>query len=108
MSQQAGNYKDFYYQISSFVGYVSVNVTSSTTDNTYVEVTYSGHIYPSGIYYDSTRIVGKSGTADFPFVVEPVLLFPFSTPLPTGMEIRVGNTNTVGNATETVTIAFHY
>jgi cell division protein FtsB len=108
VSQQADSYADFYYQVNNVAGYVSVNITSSTTDNTYVEVTYSGHIAFTGIHYDNTITVGKGGIADFPFVIEPVLVFPYLTPLPTIIEIRVGNTNAVGNATETVTITYYY
>jgi len=86
---------------AGYAGYVSVNVTSSTTNNTYAQViwcsTPSPNTYPHGISYDSgLRMVGTSGTAYFP-------ILPSSS-----IEIRVGNTNPLSGATETVTITYHY
>jgi len=130
ISQPANSYTDMLFQVT-YEGYISVNVTSSTTNTTYVEATYSAH----GINYNNTITVGTNGTAIFPvlanfrivFITFPAPInytatFPplnitniatmlFSSnptfPLPI-IEIRVGNTNTVGNATETATITYYY
>ena len=77
---------------TNYAGYVSVNVQSSTTSNTYVRVIWSSY----GVSYDKQIGVGSGGTAIFPV-------------LPTSnVEIRVGNTNLLNGATETVTITYHY
>jgi hypothetical protein len=77
---------------ATYAGYVSVYVESSTTDNTYVQVFYSSH----GVSYDHSITVGVSGTARFPI-------------LPSGnIVVRVGNTNWVNGATETVTVTYYY
>jgi hypothetical protein len=91
VSQPAGSYT--YWTVSaSYAGYVSVWVQTSTTDNTYVRVIWSSH----GVNYDHSITVGVSGTAVFP-------ILPAS-----GIEIRVGNSNWLSGATETVTITYHY
>ncbi|MGD0978821.1 MAG: winged helix-turn-helix domain-containing protein [Candidatus Bathyarchaeia archaeon] len=63
ISQPADSYTDIPF-LAWDAGYFSVNVTSSTTDTTYVEVFYSAH----GINYNNTITVGTNGTAVFPFV----------------------------------------
>jgi len=149
ISQPANSYTDMSI-FAAYSGYVSVNVTSSTTNTTYVEVIYSSH----GITYDNTITVGTNGTADFPVLTNVQITFPpigsiaispflinntavntgvifilfnstaviglmlsasqvFATLLSPALvfrntEIRVGNTNSVGNATETVTITYYY
>jgi chaperonin cofactor prefoldin len=91
ISQPASSYT--YWTVSaSYAGYVSVWVQTSTTTNTYVRVIYSSH----GVNYDHQIGVGTGGTAVFP-------LLPCSS-----IEIRVGNTNLISGATETVTITYHY
>jgi len=91
VSQPAGSYT--YWTVSaSYAGYVSVWVQTSTTDNTYVRVIWSSH----GVNYDESITVGVSGTAVFP-------ILPASS-----IEIRVGNSNWLSGATETVTITYHY
>ena len=75
---------------ASYAGYVSVNVQSSTTTTTYVEVVYSSY----GVNYKNKIAVGGQGIAVFPV-------------LPSNVEVRVGNTETFG-ATETVTITYYY
>jgi hypothetical protein len=77
---------------TSYAGYVSVDVLSSNTTNTYVEVIWSAY----GVSYDNTITVGTSGTAVFP-------VLPCSN-----IEIRIGNTNLINGATETVTITYYY
>jgi len=90
VSQPAGWYTYWTFN-APYAGYVVVQVHSSTTENTYVRVMWSSH----GAYYDHSITVGASGTAVFPV-------------LPGSIEIRVGNTNLFGGATETVTIIYFY
>jgi predicted PurR-regulated permease PerM len=91
VSQSVSSYT--YWTVSaSYAGYVSVDVLSSTTTKTYVEVIW----YAYGVSYDNTITVGVSGTAVFP-------ILPCSS-----IEIRVGNTNLSNGATETVTITYYY
>jgi DNA-binding transcriptional ArsR family regulator/cell division protein FtsB len=125
INQPANSYTEMYFD-ATYAGYVSVDVTSSTTDTTYVEVLYNAH----GINYGNKITVGTNGTAVFPVV--PALFSSVliqwnntavstsssnkSLPLPlqvvavpyTNIEIIVGNTNTVGNVTETLTITYYY
>jgi hypothetical protein len=92
VSQGANSYTDWTPAFSaSYAGYVSVNVLSSTTTNTYVEVIWSAY----GIGFDNKTTVGTSGKAVFPV-------------LPASVEIRVGNTNLTSGATETITITYYY
>ena len=91
ISQPASSYTYWTFS-ANYIGYVSVQVHSSTTDNTYVRVIYSSH----GVNYDNQITVGTSGTAVFP-------LLPSSN-----IEIRVGNSNWFNGATETVTITYYY
>jgi predicted PurR-regulated permease PerM len=103
VTQTASNYTSWFFS-ASYAGYVSVDVQSSTTNNTYVRVIYSSY----AINYDNTVTVGTSGTAAFPVSIYQFLVFPLPTKLSTNVEIRVGNTNTAGNATETITITYYY
>jgi cell division protein FtsL len=91
VSQPAGSYNGW-IRSTTYVGYVMVNVESSTTDKTYIEVLW----YSYGIYYGNTISVGVSGTGVFP-------VFPSND-----IEVRVGNSNLLNGATETVTITYHY
>jgi hypothetical protein len=61
------------------------------SSNTYVEVIWSSH----GIDYSNKITIGTSGTAYFPV-------------LPSNVEVRVGNTNLINGATETVTVTYYY
>ncbi|MGA2769109.1 MAG: hypothetical protein ABSF24_12460 [Candidatus Bathyarchaeia archaeon] len=97
ISQSASSYTYWTFTASSgfvanYAGYISVNVQSSTTDKTYVQVIYSSH----GVNYNNQIGVGSSGTAVFP-------VLPSSS-----TEIRVGNNNIFNGATETVTITYYY
>lgn len=76
---------------ASYAGYVVVNVETSTTSNTYARVIYNSH----GVDYDESITVGSSGNAVFPI-------------LPGTIEVRVGNTNLLNGATETVTVTYYY
>jgi uncharacterized coiled-coil protein SlyX len=91
VSQPAGSYT--YWTVSAgYAGYISVWVQTSTTSNTYVRVIWSSY----GVNFDQSITVGVSGTAVFP-------VLPAS-----GIEIRVGNSNWLSGATETVTITYYY
>jgi len=92
VSQGAGGYT--YWSFStSYAGYVTVTVPSSTTSNTWVEI-YG--ISSNGITYDSGQIsVGYGGTVSYPV-------------LPGTVQVDVGNNNLVNGATETVTITYTY
>jgi hypothetical protein len=100
ISQAAYRYTFWTYSINN-AGYVSVNVQSSTTNNTYVTVNW----YLDGILYYNNVTVGTSGRAVFP--VLPTL--PYGELSGSNyILIKVGNTNKVGNATETVSITYYY
>ena len=89
----------------SYAGYVAVWVDTSATASAYVRGIYStyattaitDHFYNvTEVNYDNQINVGTHGTAVFPV-------------LPTSnVEIRVGNTNLVGEATVAVTITYYY
>jgi hypothetical protein len=87
VSQPAGAYSSWTFSVQ-YAGYVSVWVFSDT-NNTYVRVIYTCAYVPI-LHYDNQINVGTSDTAVFS-------VLPSS-----GIEIRVGNTNTVNNATETI------
>jgi len=163
ITQPANSYTEVQTLPVPYAGFVSVNVTSSTTNSTYVETIWSTW----GINYDNNITVGTKGTANFPvlsnnwepipnivndtlysltfdlpghnitipltrswnssvawnwsnatttiiapWINETVTVYPGSGAMTLLTilvpEIRIGNTNTVGNATETVTITYYY
>jgi hypothetical protein len=89
VSQPANSYTSWTYD-AEYSGWVEVQVDSSTTNQTYVEVIYSN---PPN--YDQRIVVGSNGLATFPV-------------LPWHMEVRVGNSNLMDGATENVTITYFY
>jgi hypothetical protein len=89
VSQAANSNTSYPFDIQ-FAGYVIVNVQSSSS-TTYVEVLYSAF----GVNYDQSKVVGTSGTAAFPL-------------LPGSIEIRIGNTETSGTITGTVSATYYY
>jgi uncharacterized membrane protein len=131
VTQTANNYTSWFFA-PGYAGYVLVGVLS-TTPNTYVRLLYN---YNGTVNYDNQISVGVSGTADFPVLPSSPFsyyifndaqfsntvfstsfsnkAFPLSiteyahTKYVTNIEIRVGNTNTVTNATETVEITYVY
>jgi len=133
VTQTANNYTSWYFS-ANYSGYALVNVQTSTAETTYAEAIYSAY----GINYNNTITVGTSGTAAFPVLFAPLAymitagkddkaVFPVSTGSPvtgfslsngasnpknapshSSIEIRVGNADTVSNATETVTITYYY
>jgi hypothetical protein len=95
VNQGASSYYSFTFSGIGHAGYISVDVQSSTTNNTYVRVIYSVH---DGIKfnYDNQTGVGTGGIVNFPILPNSVV------------EVRVGNNNTDIGATETVTITYYY
>jgi len=88
-SVTATNFTDVFDKSLPYPGYVVVQATSNST-TAYVQTIYS----ISGVNYNQTVTVGKTGTAAFPV-------------LPTNVEIRIGSTDkTAFNAT--VTITYYY
>jgi hypothetical protein len=92
INQTANSYNSWTEE-ANYAGFVAVQVLSSTTDKTYVEVIYSNYLY--GINYDQRIAMGSSGVATFP--IEPFYIV-----------IRVGNSNLINGANETVTITYYY
>ena len=93
LNQPSGSYTNWSPAFStSYAGYISVQVHTSTTSNTYVRVIYTSH----GVYYDNQIGVGTGGTAVFP-------ILPSSS-----IDVRIGNSNWLNGATETVTITYYY
>ena len=92
ISQPAGYYTYYTFNIS-YAGYITVDVSSSTTSNTWVEIVgYSSN----GISYNSGQLtVGYSGTVSYPV-------------LPGTVQVEIGNSNLFSGATETVTITYTY
>jgi hypothetical protein len=91
VSQSANSYTKWTFEADT-AGYVAVTVLTTTTNDTYVRVLYSGF----GADYDRQVTVHTGLQVNFPVLPSPQI------------EIRVGNTNTVDNATETVTITYWY
>jgi hypothetical protein len=89
INQDAGANTTVFNNALNFAGYVSVGVQSSS-NTTYVELTY----YSYGVSYDNRITVGTSGTAAFPV-------------LPGTIQIIVGNKETAGSVTATVTATYH-
>ncbi len=90
VSQQPGSYTTW-SESADYAGYVSIQVSSSTT-NIIAGVTYSSH----GVNYNSETGVGSSGIAYFPILPS------------TNITVSVGNSLSVGSATENVTITYYY
>ncbi|MFP3242744.1 MAG: hypothetical protein RXO53_06860 [Caldisphaera sp.] len=91
VNEPAGQNSSLSYYIS-YAGYVEVEVLSSTTSNTYVEVSGA---YNGGSYSSGEISVGTGGTVLFPV-------------LPGTVTITIGNTNVFSGATQTVTILYVY
>ena len=88
-SIQAG-YENLWNFISTYAGYILVQIFSLTADNIYVRVNYDSH----GVNYDNQINVGIGGTTVFPV-------------LPASIQISVGNPG-MTSATTAVTIIYYY
>ncbi len=98
VSEPAGSAYDFTFNIQ-YAGIIEVIVSSSTTSNTYVEISGTYRPYwggpPTEWTYDSGQIsVGTGGTVYFPVA-------------PGTVTVAIGNTNSFSGATETVTIIYY-
>jgi hypothetical protein len=91
VTQTAGNYT-VWPETASYAGYVSIQVLTSTTSNTYANVTYASH----GVNYTNQVNMGFNGIAYFPILPS------------TNVSVAVGNSLPSGNATENVTITYFY
>jgi hypothetical protein len=91
INQPAGNFTSWSYSIK-YAGYAVVDVLSSSTSNTYVELSYSWN----GVNYDNTVNVGSGGSAWFP-------VLPANN-----IGVWVINKNFSSGASETVTITYWY
>ena len=92
INQPPGYYTPYTFNIS-YAGYITVDVLSSTTSKTWVEIVgYSSN----GISYSSGQInVGSSGIVSYPV-------------LPGTVQVYIGNSNFFNGASETVTITYTY
>ena len=91
VSQAAGSASGLTFKVPR-AGIVEVIVLSSTTSNTYVEISGTSI---NGWTYDSGKIsVGTGGNVYFPVA-------------PGMVTVYIGNTNAFGSATETVTVIYY-
>ena len=91
VSQPAHNYTSWMFP-APYTGYVVVDVQSSTTSNTQVEVVWSAY---GGSYDTTARDLETNVTVVFPVMAANI-------------EINVGNYNSIGGASETITITYCY
>ena len=100
VNQAAGSYYSWHLSGIGYAGYISVDVQSSTTNDTYVRIIYSAYVGVglglTRFHYDNQTGVGTGGTVNVP-------ILPYSV-----LEVRVGNSNLINGATETVTITYYY
>jgi hypothetical protein len=89
INQPAGNFTSWSFSVS-YAGYVIVDVLSSSTSKTDVELSYSWN----GVNYDNTVNVGSGGSAWFP-------VLPANN-----IGVRVINKDLSNGASETVTITY--
>ena len=91
VSQPASSYTVWNFS-ASYAGYVSVWVRFSNVSGTNVRVSYSSN----GVNFSQEKVVNAGDTANFPILPSP------------SIQVEVGNSNLVGGAIETVTIAYYY
>lgn len=91
VNQPANSYSSWIFS-ARYAGYVCVEIHSSTTESTFVEVIYTSH----GANFNQRVVVGATGAAFF-----PILPYPF-------IQVHVGNTDMLNGATQTVTITYYY
>jgi hypothetical protein len=91
VSQPAGSYSVLNFA-APYAGRIDVFVDYSTANNTYIRVIWSS----SAMDYD--KLVDNVTHSGQPFPVLP----------DSNVEVRIGNSNIMNEATETVTIFYHY
>ncbi len=92
LTEQENSFTAIWNDVLNYAGYVNVEVQSSDSATTYVQVIWQSTF---GVDYNSTIIVGTSGTAAFPV-------------LPSVVEIRIGNTEPVNPVSATVKATYYY
>jgi len=110
-SQEANNYTSWHF-LANYSGYIIAQVTSSTW-NAYIQVSWYNEVID--YHYNKTAGAGYGGWGIFPVVAGLYTAYPpppyrpgLGSFNPTDVEIRVGNTNLINGATETVTITYYY
>jgi hypothetical protein len=83
-----------YVNFVNYAGYLVVSVDSSTASNTYVEVIYTYNL----MTFDRTVDFSPLGTGLAEFPVLPA----------TEIDVRVGNSNLLMGASQTISIWYHY
>jgi len=91
ISQPGSTYTSWIFS-APYAGYLEIEIATSTADNIVVGVIYNSY----GVNFDQEIIVGTSGTAVFPILPSTDIL------------VRVGNANLFVDATEKVTVTYHY
>lgn len=116
ITQAAGNYTSWKFPAVN-AGFILVDIENPTTNNIYIRVIndaallewFGSHLGPSHTYQYDNQVNGYPFLFNNIFPVLPTYEYYFVNPqaIP-NLEIRIGNTNTVDNATLTVTITYHY
>jgi hypothetical protein len=126
ITQAADSYDSWSVPVNAS-GYIFV-FTTSTNNDTYVRVNYTA--LPPGIVWETlsngtvvdvfqdvwynftydNQVNATSGgvVAGFPVLSSSTIPFSSNTTTTTDVEVRVGNTNLIGNTTQTVTIIYFY
>ena len=89
VTQEAGEGTTIWNDALQFAGYIKADIQSSS-NTTYVEVSYSSY----GVNYHGVARVGN-GTASFPI-------------LPALVTIKVGNSESEGYVTTTISVTYYY
>ena len=89
VNQPANSFSSWNFT-AKYAGYLWVNVQSSTSTETYIQVNYSAY----GVTYINRVNVGSHGSSTFPI-------------LPSQIQIIVGNSNLINGATEVVTATYY-
>lgn len=91
VNQPAGSYTSWTFRVE-YAGYIEVIVHSSTTDKTYISVTWSSR----DVHYFERIDIGTTGRATFPVLPTSQLI------------VTAGNRNIWHPATMTISIIYHY
>ena len=115
----AGNYTTWTFT-ANYAGYILFCVLYRTSNNTYIQVSYNatvpGLVYTNGKpeYLDGAQHYYRYSAQDnftsgvFPILPSCVISDNVPVRVGTFVRIRVGNTSTVENVTEGVTIVYYY
>ena len=89
VSEPAGGLYTVVFPVQ-YAGFILVDIQSSTTNNTFVQVVHNGYVE-----YDVAITLGSGGKATFPV-------------LPGNIYVKIGNTNPADDATQTLSITYYY